>query len=48
MCGIDVWCVAEVVGVPGEVPGRLGGIVDAGGRREPGALRGRSDQSGER
>ena len=35
MCGVDVWRVAEIVGVPGEIPGSLGGIVDPGSRREP-------------
>jgi hypothetical protein len=41
VCGVDVWRVAEVVGVPGECRWRRGGIVDPGGGREPcWALRG--------
>lgn len=34
MCGVDVWRVAEVVGVPREVLGYLGGIVDPGSTPE--------------
>ena len=48
VCGVDVRRVAEIVGVPRESGWRLGGIVDPGGRGEPGALRlGRGSQRGE-
>jgi hypothetical protein len=47
MCGVDVRRITEVVGVPGEVQWRLGGIIDPRGRREPWALRSRGSHSGE-
>ena len=46
MCGVNVQHVAELVRIP--VGWFLGGIVDPGIRRKPGALHGHNNQSGER
>ena len=45
MCDIHVRHIAEIVVVSGKVLGCLGGFVDSGGRRDPGALRGSGSQS---